>query len=110
MLSAIYPYNKEAIYYFSSIFGLIGVCIMGYVSTWPNAKVIGKKSIYKDETKSVELPELKIEKSVEEGAVVPQTTEGAPAVEGSSEEQTGTANSVPVESKPSENDQTPSKE
>ena len=47
---------------------------MGYVSTWPNAKVIGKKSIYKDETKSVELPELKVEKSVEEGAVVPVET------------------------------------
>ena len=95
MLSAIYPYNKEAIYYFSSIFGLIGVCIMGYVSTWPNAKVIGKKSIYKDETKSVELPELKVEKSVEEGAVVPQITEGAPTVEGSSEEQTGTDSAAP---------------
>ena len=86
MLSAIYPYNKEAIYYFSSIFGLIGVCIMGYVSTWPNAKVIGKKSTYEDETKSIELPELKVEKSVEEGAV------------------------MPTESKPSENDQTTSKE
>lgn len=83
---------------------------MGYVSTWPNAKVIGKKSIYEDETKSIELPELKVEKSVEEGAAVPQTTEGAPAVEGSSEDQTRTVNSVPVESKPSENDQTPSKE
>ena len=59
---------------------------MGYVSTWPNAKVIGKKSTYEDETKSIELPELKVEKSVEEGAV------------------------MPTESKPSENDQTTSKE
>ena len=83
---------------------------MGYVSTWPNAKVIGKKSIYNNETKSIELPELKVEKVVEEGAVVLQTTEGAPAVEGSSEEQTVTVSSAPVENKPSENDQTPSKE
>ena len=47
---------------------------MGYVSTWPNAKVIGKKSTYEDETKSIELPELKVEKVVEEGAVVPVET------------------------------------
>ena len=66
MLSAIYPYNKEAIYYFSSIIAFIGLCIMGYVSTWPNANIIGKQSIYKDESKSIELPELKVEKVVEE--------------------------------------------
>ena len=83
---------------------------MGYVSTWPNAKVIGKKSIYNNETKSIELPELKVEKSVEEGAVAPQITEAEPTVEGSSEEQTGTDSSVPVERKPSETDQTTSKE
>ena len=47
---------------------------MGYVSTWPNANIIGKQSIYKDESKSIELPELKVEKVVEEGAVVPAET------------------------------------
>ena len=47
---------------------------MGYVSNWPNANIIGKQSIYKDESKSIELPELKVEKVVEEGAVVPVET------------------------------------
>ena len=83
---------------------------MLYVSTWPNAKIIGKKSIYKDESKSIELPEMKVEKSVEEGVVAPKTTEEAPKVVASSEEQSGAVSSVPAETKPSENDQTPNKE
>ena len=78
---------------------------MGYVSTWPNAKIIGKKSIYESESKSIELPELKVEKSVEDGANVPNVTEEASHTEGLSGEQTTTANSLMVESKPSENDQ-----
>ena len=78
---------------------------MGYVSTWPNAKIIGKKSIYESESKSIELPELKVEKSVEDGANVPNVTEEASHTEGLSGDQTTAANSVMVESKPSENDQ-----
>ena len=75
VLSAIYPYNKEAIYYFSSIFGLIGMFIMGYMATWPNANIIGKKSIYNDEVKTVELHEMKVGKSVEGETVVSKSTE-----------------------------------
>ena len=78
---------------------------MGYVSTWPNAKIIGKKSIYESESKSIELPELKVEKSVEGGANVPKVTEEASHTEGLSGDQTTIANSLMVESKPSENDQ-----
>ena len=40
----------------------------------------------------------------------PQTTEEAPKVVASSEEQSGAVSSVPAETKPSENDQTPNKE
>ena len=47
---------------------------MAYVSTWPNANIIGKQSIYKDESKSIELPELKVDKVVEAGGVVPVET------------------------------------
>ncbi len=32
----------DAIFYFSSNFSLIGACIMGYVCTWKNARVLGK--------------------------------------------------------------------
>ena len=111
VLSAIYPYNKEAIYYFSSIIAFIGLCIMAYISTWPNASIIGKKSTYDIDSKSVELPELKVEKSIEEkGAVVPDATEELPKTNGSLEEQQTMADPVVTEKKSSENDQTPTKE
>lgn len=48
----------------------MGLCIMGYVSTWPNAKTIGKE--YDPEVlkminakKEIELEEAKVEKPVE---------------------------------------------
>ena len=75
VLSAIYTRNSEAIYYFSSILGFIGLCIMVYVSTWPNAKIIGKKSLYKGDSKSIELQELNTEKRSEETVVVPHIEE-----------------------------------
>ena len=48
---------------------------------------------------------MKVEKSVEDGANVPNVTEEASHTEGLSGDQTTAANSVMVESKPSENDQ-----
>ena len=48
---------------------------MGYVSTWPNAKIIGKQSLYNDSSKSIELPELNSEKKTEEGVTLPNETE-----------------------------------
>ena len=46
ILSAIYIYNKKWIYYFSSFLALIAIIVMGYVCTWDNVSVIGKKSMY----------------------------------------------------------------
>lgn len=43
VLSAIYTMNHDAIYYFSMIFSCISFCIMLYISTWPNAKTLGKQ-------------------------------------------------------------------
>ena len=48
---------------------------MGYVSTWPNAKIIGKQSLYNDSSKSIELSELNSEKKTEEGVTLPNETE-----------------------------------
>ena len=74
-MSAIYTRNSEAIYYFSSILGFTGMCIMVYISTWPNAKIIGKKSLYKGDSKSIELQELNAEKRSEETVVIPHIEE-----------------------------------
>ena len=52
---------------------------MVYVSTWPNAKIIGKKSLYKGDSKSIELQELNTEKKSEVAIVVPQTEENTAA-------------------------------
>lgn len=81
---------------------------MGYMSTWPNAKIIGKKSIYKDDSKSMELPELKVEDAIEEGVVASKSMEEAPEGEGLSEEQSKAGSSIPTERNPLENDQTQS--
>ena len=95
-LSAIYSHNKEAIYYFSSIWGLLGLCIMGYVSTWPNAKIIGKQSLYNDSSKSIELPELNSEKKTEEDVTLPNETEKTPEIEVVSEGQPTTVDPVSI--------------
>ena len=83
---------------------------MGYVSTWPNAKIIGKQSIYEDSSNSIELPELRVEKSVEERVATSNATENAPKVEVLSEEQSTAGNTVIVEVKSEANDQTPTKD
>ena len=75
VLSAIYTRDSESIYYFSSVFGFIGFCIMLYVSTWTNAKIIGKKSLYNGDSKAIELSELNGEKTSEETVVIPQIAE-----------------------------------
>lgn len=49
VLSAIYPYGKKWVYYFSSFLALISVVLIGYVSTWDTVAVIGKKSMYEEE-------------------------------------------------------------
>ena len=48
ILSAIYPYGKKWVYYFSSFLALISVVLIGYVSTWDTVAVIGKKSMYEE--------------------------------------------------------------
>ena len=107
VLPAIYPYNKEAIYYFSSIFGLIGMFIMGYMATWPNANIIGKKSIYNDEVKTVELHEMKVRKSVEGETVVSKSTEEVSTTKGKLEDVSKDTYSVSTENQCIGNDQTP---
>lgn len=44
ILSTVYAWNIDATYYFSSIFAVIGTIVMGYLSTWKNAKSLGKPS------------------------------------------------------------------
>ena len=54
ILSAIYPYGKKWVYYFSSFLALISVVLIGYVSTWDTVTVIGKKSMYEEKEEASE--------------------------------------------------------
>lgn len=69
ILSAVYEYNMEAVYYFSSVFPIIAGCIMGYVSTWKNARELGKASLEKKEEvkkEDVELQSVEVDKEKED--------------------------------------------
>ena len=72
ILSSIYEYNIEAIYYFSSAFPAIACIIMIYISTWKNARELGKSSqsnTEKDMKNDIELKTIEVnkEKKVEDG-------------------------------------------
>ena len=67
-LSAVYKVNKELCFYVSALISSISLIVIIYVATWKNAKDIGKKALYKDEEKEVEVHEIAVEekeKSVE---------------------------------------------
>lgn len=72
ILSAIYIYNKKWIYYFSSFTALIAIAVIGYVCTWDNVSVIGKKSMYEvgEEEKKESAVEVEM-KTVSESNDVP---------------------------------------
>ena len=55
VLSSIYTWNMDATFYCSSILAVIGFIVMCYLSTWKNAKTLGKAS------QSTEIPEPKVD-------------------------------------------------
>ena len=73
ILSSIYEYNIEAVYYFSSAFPAIACIIMIYISTWKNASELGKSSQSNTEKDmknvNIELKTVEVnkEKKVEDG-------------------------------------------
>ena len=61
VLSVIYSMNRDAIYYFSMIFSVVGALLMCYVSTWPNGKMLGKQGNV--EKKELPVVEQKVEET-----------------------------------------------
>ena len=61
ILSAIYIKNRDAIYYFSSIFAAIGFVVMACLACRKDYKVIGKVSMFAEEKKDVEMVEKKVD-------------------------------------------------
>ena len=60
ILSAIYMKNRDAIYYFSSIFAVIGLIVMSFLACRKDCKTLGKVSMFAEEKKDVEMVEKKI--------------------------------------------------
>ena len=60
-LSAVYKVNKELCFYVSALISSISLIVIIYIATWKNAKDIGKKALYKEEEKEVELHEIAVE-------------------------------------------------
>ena len=68
VVSAIYDFNKKCVFYFSAIFPLIAVAIMGSIATWDNVGEIGRKLMYEEEKKGVDVESNGVEmKEVESG-------------------------------------------
>ena len=65
-LSAVYKVNKELCFYVSALISSISLIVIIYVATWKNAKDIGKKALYKEEEKEVELHEIAVEEKEKE--------------------------------------------
>lgn len=80
---------------------------MGYVSTWPNAKVIGKKSLYTGEAKSVELSALNTEKKSDGPVIALQISKETSRADDSTENQSTTVESAPSEKATIETTNTP---
>ena len=68
-LSAVYKVNKELCFYVSALISSISLIVIIYVATWKNAKDIGKKALYKEEEKEIELHEIAVEEKEKEKSI-----------------------------------------
>lgn len=100
-LSAIYKVNKELCFYVSALISSISLIVIIYVATWKNAKDIGKKALYKEEEKEVELHEIAVEEKEKEKSME-NTVEEKNTVE-VSENNMKTMNTTEQKSLPSNN-------
>ena len=95
ILSAIYSVSKKCVFYFSAIFPLIAIAIMGYIATWDNVGEIGRKLMYEEEKNGADVESNGVEmKEMESGDVVVKKDD----VEATKEN--GTAMEVNKEEKP----------
>ena len=70
ILSAIYSVSKKCVFYFSAIFSLIAIAIMGYIATWDNVGEIGRKSMFEEEKKEkVDVEMQTVKETTKEGGL-----------------------------------------
>ena len=69
VVSVIYDFNKKCVFYFSAIFPLIAIAIMGSIATWDNVGEIGRKSMFEEEKKGVDVEMQTVKEPTKEGGV-----------------------------------------
>lgn len=70
ILSAIYSVSKKCVFYFSAIFPLIAIAIMGFIATRDNAGEIGRKTMLEEEKKEkVDVEMQTVKEPTKEGGV-----------------------------------------
>ena len=70
VVSVIYDFNKKCVFFFSAIFPLIAIAIMGYIATWDNVGEIGRKSMFEEEKKEkVDVEMQTVKETTKEGGL-----------------------------------------
>ena len=71
VLSQIYSYSPESVYYVTAGVCLLGMLDIGYVATWKGSRDFGKKANYEEEEKKdIEMNEMEMKEGAGNGMMV----------------------------------------
>ena len=79
VLSQIYSYSPESVYYVTAGVCFLGMLDIGYVATWKGSRDFGKKANYEeDEKKDIEMNEMEMKEGAGNGVMVDITNADSP--------------------------------
>ena len=79
VLSQIYSYSPESVYYVTAGVCFLGMLDIGYVATWKGSRDFGKKANYEeDEKKDIEMNEMEMKEGAGNGVMVDFTNADSP--------------------------------
>ena len=77
VLSQIYSYSPESVYYVTAGVCFLGMLDIGYVATWKGSRDFGKKASY-EEKKDIEMNEMEMKEGAGNGMMVDITNADSP--------------------------------
>ena len=77
VLSQIYSYSPESVYYVTAGVCFLGMLDIGYVATWKGSRDFGKKASY-EEKKDIEMNEMEMKEGAGNGVMVDITNADSP--------------------------------
>ena len=79
VLSQIYSYSPESVYYVTAGVCFLGMLDIGYVATWKGSRDFGKKANYEEEEKKdIEMNEMEMKEGAGNGMMVDITNADSP--------------------------------